>query len=168
MSARYLSLPASLLALVCLSNSAFAHDFTIGSLSISHPWSRATPAKAPVAGGYVTITNNGAVADRLISISSPLAERVEIHESTVSEGIASMRPLPDGIPIDAGGTVELQPGKAHLMFMQPTQTLEKGERFAATLTFEKAGSIDVEFAVEAMGHRPLPTDEHNGHGAPAE
>ena len=103
------ALSAAFLAFAVSISPAVGHDFQAGSITINHPWSRATPPVTPVAGGYLTLTNDGDIADRLISISSPLSDRVEIHESTVSDGVASMRPVQIGIEIGAGETVELQP-----------------------------------------------------------
>jgi hypothetical protein len=50
------------------------------------------------------------------------------------------------------------------MFLKPSRSLKEGERFAATLVFEQAGTIDVEFAVQNMGARPEFANEHDGHG----
>ena len=162
------ALSGAFLALTASIVPAVGHDFQAGSITIDHPWSRATPPIAPVAGGYLTLTNDGDIADRLISISSPLSDRVEIHESTVSDGVASMRPVQIGIEIGAGETVELQPGGMHIMFLKPSRPLKDGERFGATLVFEQAGAIDVEFAVQNMGARPASANEHDGHGEPAQ
>lgn len=159
---------AAFLALAVSISPAVGHDFQAGSIIINHPWSRATPPVAPVAGGYLTLTNAGDVADSLVSISSPLSERVEIHESTVSNGVASMRPVQNGIEIGAGETVELQPGGMHIMFMKPSRPLKEGERFAAKLTFEQAGTIEVEFVVQGMGAGPASVNEHDGHGEPGQ
>lgn len=162
------ALSVAFLALAVSISAAVGHDFQAGSITINHPWSRATPPVAPVAGGYLTLTNDGDMADRLVSISSPLSERVEIHESTVSDGIASMRPVQNGIEIAAGETVELQPGGTHIMFLKPSGPLKEGERFAAELTFEQAGTIEVEFVVQGMGAGPAPADEHDEHGEPVQ
>lgn len=158
---------AAFLALAVSISPAVGHDFQAGSITINHPWSRATPPAAPVAGGYLTLTNDGGMVDRLVSISSSLSERVEIHESAVSNGVASMRPVPNGVEIGAGETVELQPGGMHIMFMKPSRFLKAGEWFAAKLTFEQAGTVEVEFAVQGMGAGPATTNEHDGHGEPA-
>ncbi|HBQ47982.1 MAG TPA: hypothetical protein DD728_03695 [Hyphomonas atlantica] len=86
------ALSAAFLALAVSISPAVGHDFQAGSITINHPWSRATPPVTPVAGGYLTLTNDGDMADRLVSISSPLSDRVEIHESTVSDGVAIVFP----------------------------------------------------------------------------
>ncbi|ESY77732.1 hypothetical protein X740_22865 [Mesorhizobium sp. LNHC221B00] len=128
-----------------------AHEFKVGDLEIGHPWSRATPAGAKVAGGYFTITNKGSASDRLLSISSDVSEKAELHEMGVKDGVMTMRPVTGGLEIPAGGKVALAPGGYHLMFIGLKRQPKQGEKFSATLTFEKAGTVSVEFAVEGMG-----------------
>jgi len=128
-----------------------AHEFKVGDIEIGHPWSRATPAGAKVAGGYFTITNNGSAPDRLLSISSDISEKAELHEMGVKDGVMTMRPVVGGLEIPAGGKVVLGPGSYHVMFMDLKQQPKQGEMFAATLTFEKAGTVTIKFAVQAMG-----------------
>jgi copper(I)-binding protein len=139
------------LSLVAFTSNAFAHEFTVGSLHIGHPWSRATPKGASVGAGYLVIENRGSVADRFISISSAISERGEIHEMAVTDGVMRMRPLAKGVEIAPGMTAKFEPGGLHLMFPGLKRALEKGERFKAKLNFENAGSVEVEFVVEAMG-----------------
>ena len=138
-------------ALVAAGAPLAAPEYKAGSIAIDHPWSRATPKGAKVAGGYLTLRNAGAEVDRLVSVSSDIAGRAEIHEMSVANGTMTMRPLPEGVEAPAHGEVAFKPGGYHVMFFDLKRPLEKGERFAGRLTFEKAGSVDVEFAVEAIG-----------------
>jgi len=131
--------------------SVLAHEFKVGDIEIGHPWSRATPAGAKVAGGYFTIVNKGSAPDRLLSISSDISEKAELHEMGVKDGVMTMRPVVGGLEIPAGGKVVLGPGSYHVMFMDLKQPPKQGEMFAATLTFEKAGTVTIKFAVQAMG-----------------
>lgn len=144
-------------------HAALAHEFKVGDLEIGHPWSRAAPAGASVAGGYLTVTNHGAAPDRLVSVSSGISAKAELHEMAVKDGVMTMRPLEGGLEVPAGGKVELKPGSYHLMFIGLKQLPKEGEEFSATLTFEKAGPVEVEFAVEAMGAGGGMKME-NGHG----
>lgn len=105
------------LVLSAATQGVLAHDYEAGPLAIDHPWARATPPGAPVAGGYLTITNTGTEPDRLLGGSSDAAEAVEIHESTITDGVARMRPAEDGIAIAPGETLRLEPGAAHIMFV---------------------------------------------------
>ena len=141
-------------AALAIASSAFAHDYKLGSLVIDHPWSRATPKGASVAGGYLKITNTGTVPDRLLGGSADIARRFEIHEMSMDGGVMKMRELPNGLEIPPGATVELKPGSYHVMMMNLSKPFIKGERVKASLTFEKAGKVDIEFAVEAVGGVP--------------
>jgi copper(I)-binding protein len=143
-------------------SAAQAHEYKLGSLEIDHPWTRATPKGAKVAGGYVKISNKGTVADRLTAAKFAIAPRVEIHEMAMSGGMMKMRQLKAGLEIKPGETVELKPGGYHIMFMNWTKPLERGQRIKGTLIFEKAGSIDVEFDVETMG-TSTPAHGKGGH-----
>lgn len=132
---------------------ALAHDFTVGPLKIDHPWTRATPGGAKVAGGYLTILNSGSAPDRLVGGASDIAGRIEIHEMAVKDGIMTMRPLPGGLELAPGGKAELKPGGYHIMFMDLKRQLKEGESVKGTLQFEKAGTVAVEFAVQSVGAR---------------
>jgi copper(I)-binding protein len=139
------------LAVLVVASSALAHDYKLGPLVIDHPWSRATPKGAAVAGGYMKITNTGTTPDRLLGGSAEVAKRFELHEMSMEGGIMKMRELSNGLEIPPGATVELRPGSYHVMMQNLSRQLTKGERVKASLTFEKAGKIDIEFAVDAVG-----------------
>jgi copper(I)-binding protein len=140
--------------LLALAATASAHDYTLGPLKIDHPWSRATPKGASVAGGYMKITNAGTTPDRLTGGVTVAAKRFEVHEMSMDGGVMKMRELKDGVEIPPGATVELKPGSYHVMMMSLSKPFTKGERVKASLTFEKAGKVDIEFAVEAVGGAP--------------
>jgi len=130
---------------------AHAEDVTAGSLKISAPWTRATPKGASVGGGYLKIANTGTTPDRLTGGSTDVAGRFEVHEMSMDNGVMKMRPVAGGIEIKPGQTVELKPGGYHVMFVGLKQQLTQGEGVKATLVFEKAGKVDVTFAVEGIG-----------------
>lgn len=140
-----------LLGSLLVPGAASAHDYRIGSLHIDHPWSIATPKGAQVGVGYMKITNEGTQADRLIGITSPGARKVAIHDMVHVGDVMKMRQLENGIEIKPGEMVELAPQGKHVMFEELTAPLAKGDRLKSKLIFEKAGSIDVEFAIEPMG-----------------
>ncbi len=137
-----------------------ARDFKLGAIEIIDPWSRATPAGAQVAGGYLTIKNNGATPDRLVSISVEIAGRATIHEMSMANGVMTMRALKEGLAIPAYGAVTLKPGGYHLMFEELKSPLKEDESFPGVLTFEKAGKVHVTFSIEAMG---ATEPAHEGH-----
>ena len=148
------------LLLILPTAAARAHDYTLGDLKIGHPWTRATPGGAKVAGGYLTVQNNGAAADRLIGGAMEFAGHVEIHEMSMADNIMRMRELPKGLEIPAGAKVELKPGGFHVMFMQLKQQLKEGDKVKARLVFEKAGMVEVEFHVDSVAARTSGAGEH--------
>ena len=155
------SLALLAVAIAILSTGAVrAHEFKADALTIDHPWSRATPPGAKTAAGYMTIENGGDESDRLVSATAEFAGRVEMHETAMENGIAQMRPLGAGLEVPAGGSVELKPGSYHLMFVDLAHPLKEGDSVAGTLTFEKAGTVGVTFAVAPMGSPDAPEHEH--------
>lgn len=134
-----------------------------GGISIEMPWSRATPRGAQIAAGYLKVTNSGKEADRLTGGSFPNAARVEIHEMKMEGGVMTMRPIAGGVEIKPGETIEFKPGGHHLMFMGLKQGLKDGDNVQGTLTFEKAGTIAVEYRVAPIGARAAPTASGREH-----
>ncbi|MFZ1814014.1 MAG: copper chaperone PCu(A)C [Rhizobiaceae bacterium] len=126
---------------------AYANDIKVGDLELMKPVARATAPGAPVSGGYMTIRNNGAQADRLIGGSSDFAGKIEIHEMTMEGEVMKMREVEGGLEIPAGGEVVLKPGGYHIMFMKLGEQLAEGEVRKVRLVFQKAGEVDVNFAV---------------------
>ncbi len=143
---------------------AYAQD----ALVIDHPWARATPPAAQVAGGYMTIRNTGDEADRLVSATAEIAGRTAIHEMVVADGVMTMRPLEEGIEIPAGGSVELKPGSFHIMLMDLAHPLVEGKTFEGTLTFENAGDVDVTYAIAPIGSAAPEEHGDGNHGATSE
>jgi len=140
-----------------------AEDVTVGGLKVSAAWARATPKNAPVGGGYLTITNIGTASDRLIGGSSDTATRFEIHNMSMENGVMKMRPVEAGIEIKPGQTVELKPGGYHVMFVGLKKPFAQGDHVKATLKFEKAGDISVDFTVEGMGATSGGMQMQHGH-----
>jgi copper(I)-binding protein len=136
-----------------------AHNYAIGALRIGHPWSPPNPPGAPTAAGYLTIYNLGRVPDRLLGGVSPMFGHIEVHEMSMAGGIMRMRPLPQGLVVPPGATVSLAPGGLHLMMIGPRRPFRIGERIPVTLRFERAGSVPVEFYVQAA-----PMDGMSGMG----
>jgi copper(I)-binding protein len=147
------------------SNLSTGHEYQVGTLKIEHPWSRATPPGASVGAGFMVITNSGK-ADALVSVSSPVAERVELHSSREEGGVMKMRKL-TRLEIPAGGTVRFEPGALHLMLVGLERPLVEGSRVPLTLQFGSAGELTVQLKVEAMGAQgkaaPAKAVDHSHH-----
>lgn len=138
-----------------------AHSYKAGPIEIGHPWARATAPSAPNGGAYLSLTNTGTTEDRLVSASTPAAEKAELHTHLNENGVMKMREVP-AIPVAPGEQVKLAPGGLHIMLLGLRQPLEKGARIPMTLRFEKAGAVDVEIAVEAAGQSAPQAEGHMG------
>lgn len=137
-------------------------DVQVGDLMLKAPFARATLPNQPVAGAFLTISNMGETDDRLVAVSTSVAERGEVHEMAMDGDTMKMRKLADGLVIPAGESVELKPGGYHLMFMKLNQPLVEGEMVDVTLEFENAGTTTVSFSVMGKGAKSM---DHSGHGS---
>jgi periplasmic copper chaperone A len=154
---RRLSSIALVLALAAIATPALAQEFKAGDITIDKSWARATPKGAEVGAGYFVVHNDGETPDRLTGGSADFA-RVEIHEMKTENGVMTMPELKNGLDIPAHGTVRFSPGGYHVMFAHLAKPLVKGEKIKATLSFERAGQVAVEFPVEGLGASgPAPT-----------
>ena len=138
-----LFLAISFVAISICTNSAQA-----GDLVFAHPTIREAIPGAPVAAGYISITNNSDSADRLVAAETSFAGMTQIHEMSVTDGIMRMRQLKKGLEIPAGATVLLKSGGYHIMFMRLKESPKAGEVRKVTLTFEKAGTMEMDFTVK--------------------
>ena len=137
--------------------------FKVGAITVEAPWSRATPGGAQVAGGYMRIANGGSAPDRLVGGTMPLAGRAQLHETSMADNVMRMRPLEAGLEIKPGETVELKPGGYHLMFLDLKEPLREGKTVKGTLVFEKAGTVEVEYAVRSIAARGEGSGNHHHH-----
>lgn len=117
-----------------------------GTVTVADAWCRPTPNGAKVGGCYVTLTAGS--DDRLLSVSTALADSAQIHEMKMENGVMSMGELKDGLPLPAGQKVELKPGSTHVMLMGLRDPLVDGGVASFTLTFEKAPAIGVHAAIK--------------------
>ena len=117
---------------------AMASDLMFGSLQF-----RATIGSMPSSAAYLSITNHGAMADRLLAVESRLARKTELHTMEVTNGVMKMRQIDGGIAIPAGKTIELAPGGFHVMLIGLKAPLNGGENYQMTLVFEKAGKVEL-------------------------
>jgi copper(I)-binding protein len=130
---------------------ARAADYDLGSIHIAQPWVRATPKGASSGAGYLTVTNNGTVPDRLTCAGTDAAAQCQVHTMSMENGVMKMRPVEGGLEIKPGETVTLKPGSDHIMFVNLKHPLQTGNAVEATLQLEKAGTVKIEMPVVAIG-----------------
>lgn len=132
-----------------------------GDLHVEQAWSRATPKSAANGAAFMTLRNAGKDADALTSAASTASKAVEIHATTMKDGVMQMRQV-NQLDIPAGGAVELKPGGYHVMFIGLKAPLAAGSMVDLTLNFAKAGPVTLKLPVAAAG-APAPAPMAHGH-----
>jgi copper(I)-binding protein len=135
------------MAAIFYQSSALASACHHAGIEISDGYLKATPPKAPVSAGYLTIQNAGSDDIYLTGAHAAFSETSAIHDMKMSNGVMIMTEVEDGIIVSAGKKVSLAPGGMHLMFMGLTQQLKIGDKHIITLTFDKCGDWDVSLPV---------------------
>ena len=145
---RYLA--AALLASFSLS--AHGQDYSLGTLTIAHPYSLPTPPGAVTGAAYIKdVSNRGPGEDKLVGASTPIADHIELHVMRMDGDVMRMRHVPS-IAIEPGQHVAMNPGNGyHLMLVGIKRPFKVGDRIPLTLQFEKAGRVDVMLSVQERG-----------------
>jgi periplasmic copper chaperone A len=150
----------ALAAALFLGTPLAAHEIIAGDLQIIHPHIPQPAPSAMAAGGFMAIVNNGSEADVLVGVESDIAKRTELHESRVdANGVGTMVHI-DRLEIPAGGTVSLEHGGYHIMFMGLLAPLAEGQMVKGALIFDRAGRVEIEFQVDPRGSM---SDHMSGH-----
>jgi copper(I)-binding protein len=159
-----LRLAIALTAAVCgLTGPAGAEPTaSVGAITISEAWARASMGQTGTSAVYMTLEASGGQSDRLVAAASPDAARAELHASTMESGVAKMRPL-SAIEITSGERTVLEPGGPHVMLMGLGRKLVEGDTLPLSLTFERAGTVELQVPVRGMAG----TMNHGGHRQPS-
>ncbi len=149
-----------------------------GVVEIKGAFARATAGAVKNGAAYFTITSS--LDDKIIAASSPIAEKVEIHEHRMDNGIMSMRPVAS-VPLAHGQAVTFEPGGFHVMLIGLKQKLIEGADFPLTVILEHGGMVETKVTVGSVGakaaggggmheghsmghdHDAAPSGEHKGH-----
>ncbi|WP_460131798.1 copper chaperone PCu(A)C [Pseudomonas sp. S1_E04] len=140
-------------------SAANADDYKAGDLRVSGPWSRELPTNAPTVAAYFVIHNTGATPDRLLSAETPVAEKAELHEHVMQGDLMKMQQVPS-VAVPAKGDLTFAPMAYHVMLLgiKDRSLLADGKQFPLTLTFEKAGKVEVQVSVQKAP--PMVGHEH--------
>lgn len=135
----------------------------LGEVVVEQAWARITPGGSKTGAIYLTIHNKAATDDLLLAVDSSAARTTAIHESRIVDGVATMEPLPVGLPMPSHGEVVMRPGAIHIMLTGLSDTLKVGEVLPVRMVFQEAGSLDFEVPI-----LPFNTDDpavkHSDHG----
>lgn len=129
---------------------AYAQTSGQNTVVVERPWARATPAGAKNGAAYLTLINNGNARDSLLSATTPAAEKVQFHSASEENGVSHMREM-HAVEVAPGARVTFSPGGMHIMVVGLKQPLKEGQTFPLSLTFEKAGKVDVTVSIAKVG-----------------
>lgn len=142
-------------ALIAVALPAFADQ-----IEIVDPYVRVATPMSKSGAAFMEIKNTTDVEDRLVSASSDIAARVELHTHKVGpSGEMQMLEVKEGFPIPAHGEHMLQRGGDHVMFMGLVHSLKQGDLVRVTLHFEKAGDMVVDIPVDLNRGQPMQMNE---------
>ena len=143
-----------------LASAAFAES----AISIEDPYARTSTPGGPTGAAFMVLTNSGDEDDRLVSATSEISERVELHTHEIdANGVARMMEVEEGFAVPAGGSHVLARGGDHVMFMGIAKPLTHGDVVSVTLTFEKAGDITIDVPIDL--ERKAGAHDHGAHGS---
>jgi periplasmic copper chaperone A len=137
-----------LLMLLCAMLVACGQSEPRGAELREPPFAHATPVGAEVAAVYLKLSV--AEADTLMSVTTPIADRIEMHSSSEENGMMKMRPM-QRVSLEAGKVFSFEPGGAHLMLIGLRQPLVAGMKFPLTLKFDRSGELMTQVAVIELG-----------------
>jgi len=123
---------------------------TLGDLTVSGVWARASAGRAAAGAAFMTIANSGTADDRLIAAAADVSKVVELHTHIKDGEIMRMRQV-EAIAVPGDETTVLQPGGLHVMFIGLHDPLREGQTFPLSLTFEQAGTLTVSVTVKGVG-----------------
>ncbi len=143
-------LMTALVLVLYLGGETHAQTSAASTIAVEQPWALATPGGAKTGAAYMTLINNGASADRLLSATTPLADKVQFHKETEDNGVSRMREV-HSVELEPGAKIIFKPGEMHMMIVGLKQPLTEGHTFPLTLQFETAGNIEVTVPIEKVG-----------------
>lgn len=151
--------------LIAAGSTAFllmAAPLVAGEIMVKDPYARSSTPSSVTGAAFLVLMNHGDTDDRLIGAATDVAKRVELHtHKEDANGVMKMMEVEEGFVVPAGGMHALKRGGDHIMLMGLTRPLEQGEEISVTLTFEKAGEIEVMVPVD---RERKPDHGGTGHG----
>jgi len=128
----------------------FADGHGKAGIHVMKPWARATPPGAANGAVFMTLMNKSQKSDRLLSVSSPVATKAELHTHKMDGVVMRMRHV-EAITVGSNSTKMLKPGGFHVMLFGLKKPLKKGQTFSMTLKFEHAGTKIIDVTVHKIG-----------------
>lgn len=130
----------------------------VGDLQVSDAWARASIGTSRPGAAYLTVTNTGTTPDALVAVETPAAAMPMVHATEVSgDGVARMGHVAR-VELAPGETVTLAPGGLHVMLMDLTAPLVEGATLPLTLTFERAGAVEIAAPILSIAAKGPPAE----------
>ena len=137
----------NLIIYMAITSSSFANSIKFNGLILSNFWIKETIGNYKMTSGYLTIENKNSVDERLLSLTSEIAKKHQLHNIIVKNDIMNMENLNNGIVIRAKSKLSLKPGSYHIMFMKLLKPLKITKKYKVILNFKNAGSVTLEMPV---------------------
>lgn len=142
---------------------AVGGPWKLGDIIVEQAWARVVPGGAKTGAVYLTIHNKSPNDDVLLAVDSAASRTTAIHESRVTDGVATMEPLPVGLPMPSHEEVVMRPGGIHIMLTGLSGALAPGDLLPVRMVFRDAGALEFEVPVLPLGARD-PAVQHNEQG----
>ncbi|EWY42475.1 copper(I)-binding protein [Skermanella stibiiresistens SB22] len=130
--------------------SAHAEMAKVGDLVIEQAWARATTPSAKTGATYLSVRNTGPESDSILSMETPVASHAMAHQTRQENDVSRMSEA-GPLSVPPGGALEMKPGGTHIMLMDLGGGLRLGQQFPLTITFEKAGKVEIPVKVGKPG-----------------
>lgn len=134
--------PAAMAAAPAAGTAPASAPAKASGVTVSNAWLRLSPVAGRPGGGFFTL-KGGTSADQLLSVSSPAVARIEMHETTSTNGVMAMEAR-DSVDVPAGATVEFAPRGRHLMLFGVAASVKPGDRLPLTFAFKSGAKVTVE------------------------
>ena len=151
----------ALAASIGLAGAALAHEYKDGDVKIAHPHASPTPAGAKTGAAYMQVVNNGKTDLEIKSMSSPVADKIEVHSMKMDGGIARMRPMETPLKIAPGATLDLT-GDNHIMLIGLKKPLAEEDMVSFKIEFANGKTMTFDLYVEE--HHAPSSSGHEDHG----
>lgn len=126
---------------------ASATGVSASDVLVKEAYARASATPVAKAGAvYVSVSNRGETADRLVAVSSPVASMATLHR-TIKDGDVMRMENAGTIDLPPNGTLVMEPGGLHVMLMGLNAPLKQGDVIDLTLVFELSGPITLQVPV---------------------
>ena len=163
MSLKSINFFINFLIFTTFTSTSFANSINVNGLLISDFWIKATIGNHKITSGYLTIENTNNIEERLVSLTSEISKKTQLHDMVVENDIMKMKHLSDGIVIKAKSKVSFRPGSYHIMFMELNKHLVEMYKYQVTLRFKNSGYIIIEMPVFAKNSYNKIKKHHHHH-----